>query len=98
MAERLQKKNLRHRRQLQGHCLGRTQTHIKKELPEGSEIKHIPPIIYHRKDDLSMEDEVMIKKTIGIVVNDSYDREFNLLRWLFRKYEEAVNKDDKAES
>lgn len=45
-----------------------------------------------------MEDEVMIKKAIGIVVNGSYDREFNLLRWLFRKYEEAVNKDDKAES
>ena len=41
-----------------------------------------------------MEDAEMIKKLIGIVVNESYDKEFDLLRWLFRKYEECEKNND----
>lgn len=38
-----------------------------------------------------MKDKDAIKKIIGIVINDSYDKEFGLLQWLFAEYEKAEN-------
>lgn len=38
-----------------------------------------------------MKDKDAIKKIIGIVINDSYDKEFELLQWLFAEYEKAAN-------
>ena len=38
-----------------------------------------------------MRDKEAIKKIIGIVINDSYDKEFELLQWLFAEYEKAAN-------
>ena len=36
-----------------------------------------------------MKDKEAIRKLIGIVINDSYDKEFELLQWLFAAYENA---------
>jgi hypothetical protein len=41
-----------------------------------------------------MTDKDAIIKIIGIVINDSYDRELELLRWLFRKLDEVEGKDN----
>ncbi len=38
-----------------------------------------------------MKDKEAIRKLIGIVINDSYDKEFELLQWLFAEYEKASN-------
>lgn len=35
-----------------------------------------------------MSDKDAIRKLIELVINDSYDREIDILRWLFRKLEE----------
>ena len=35
-----------------------------------------------------MSDKEAIRKLIELVINDSYDREIDVLRWLFRKLEE----------
>lgn len=34
-----------------------------------------------------MSDKDAVRKLIELVVNDSYDREIDVLRWLFRKLE-----------
>lgn len=41
-----------------------------------------------------MIDYEAIKKLIEILVEDSYTKEFELLRWLFRQLEEAEGKED----
>lgn len=35
-----------------------------------------------------MSDKDAVLKLIELVINDSYDREIDVLRWLFRKLEE----------
>ena len=41
-----------------------------------------------------MDDKAMFKKAIEIVTEDSFAKEFDLLRWLFKKYEEAEEKEN----
>ena len=38
-----------------------------------------------------MKDKDAIKQLIGIVINDSYDKEFELLRWLFAEYATTIS-------
>lgn len=35
-----------------------------------------------------MSDKDAVRKLIELVINDSYDREIDVLRWLFHKLEE----------
>ena len=41
-----------------------------------------------------MNDKEAIRKLIEIVISDSYDKEIDLLRWLFRKLEETEAESD----
>lgn len=41
-----------------------------------------------------MSDKDAVRKLIELVINDSYDREIDILRWLFRKLEELEAESD----
>lgn len=41
-----------------------------------------------------MSDKDAVRKLIELVINDSYDREIDVLRWLFRKLEELEAESD----
>lgn len=41
-----------------------------------------------------MSDKDAVRKLIELVINDSYDREIDVLRWLFRKLEELEEEEN----
>lgn len=41
-----------------------------------------------------MNDKEAYKKLIEIIIDDSYAKEFEILRWLFRKYDECEEIED----
>lgn len=61
----------------------------EKRSPKGAKTNISTKIISQKGRFVNMKDKEAIRKLIGIVINDSYDKELELLRWLFAAYENA---------